>query len=351
MDSEQVERHIKEILFGKAIADITNSEGQEETYLIRSLTGRENVLVTYIHEKELTDGKRQGLCTQEELKELYLKSGTWTKEDDDKMESLSVGIKRLNNMIPDFQYRRNRLRQIKKRIQTAQEELNELQTAHHKLFVNCLEYRAQEVKFRKIAFYCLETIDEQPFWTAEEFNNFTDFIFVNNVVEAYLRTFILKECDIRAIARSPQWRYRWNGAKNGADLFGKAAAEWSEAQNALIYWSLYYDNVFMQPELPSHIVDDDAALDAWIEKESKKREKDVLNSRKSTAFSKKHGGNGLQEVFVFTDREDKESIEKIQGLNDPITRAGLRQERKVLEEKGEVREWELRKGKFIKRDE
>ena len=340
MIPEEIEKRIQEILYGKTIVELECNNGESNTFIIRSMTGKENAIVNYTHQKAIEDGRKARLCTQPELIRLFKKNGTWTEEDDIKIESLQTGIMRLQNMLPDYEFQKARQHSIKNRISKAQKELAQLESDKHGLFTHCLEYRAQDVKFRKVTFYCLESIDEQPIWTWEEFQNFTDFIFINNVMRAYINSFILPTEIIRELARSPQWRYRWNSVKNGADVFGYAVSEWSDAQNSLIYWSLYYDNVFEHPNCPMNLVNNDEALDAWMEKDNKKREKDVLTDGVSKTSQ---SGKGLKEVFIFTDKGDKETAEKIQSMNDPGTRNRLRAERKVLERKGRMSEWQLRK--------
>lgn len=336
MDSENISKHIQEILYGKTIKFIKDGANVENQYFLRSLTGKESALVSNLHEIALKEGRKANLCTQEEFEALFKKSNVWTEEDDNRIESLKVGIARLSSMMEDFKFLKSKWHSIKKERQKAQKELEELQNNKQRLFANCLEYRAQEVKFRWIAFYSLETIDEKSFWTIDEFNNFIDFIFINNVITAYIDSFVLPTKTVREIARSPLWRYKWCGTKNAADIFGKPASEWSEAQNSLIYWSLYYDNIFENPDVPHEIIDDDDALDVWLTNKYNERKKDVLSNKKTD------GKSGLQEVFIFTDKNDKKTQAEIASMNNPATRARLRKERKLIEDKGEVSEWNLR---------
>lgn len=344
MLSEEIEKRVQEILYGKAIVEIINEQNNACPFIIRSMTGRENSIVHYTHQQAIQEGRKAKLCTQIELVKEFNKRGTWTEKDDLEIESLQVGIGRLQKILPDYEFQKARYKSIERRISKARKDLAKLESAKHKLFTNCLEYRAQEMKFRKLAFFCLETIDEQSMWTWEEFQNFTDFIFINNVMQAYINVFILESKIVRELARSAQWRYRWNAVKNGVDVFGRPTSEWSEAQGSLIYWSLYYDNIFDHPNCPMNLIDNDEALDVWMAKDRKEREKDVLNNSKDTKA--KSSKNGLQEVFIVTDKGDKETVEKIQSMNDPGTRKRLQRERKELEKKGKVSEWKLRKGQY-----
>lgn len=344
MDYEAIEQKVRQVLFNKALVDITNGQNCTSSYFIKSLTGKEDALVSHIHATALRDGSRAGIISQNEWAEELEKRRLWTQEEEIEIESLKRGILRMKNMLPSYKFQKAKWHQVNNRLKAAQRELNELEETKRDLFLNCLEYRAQEVRYRKIAFFCLETIDEQPFWTETEFADWTDFRFIFNVTEAYIASFVLDEKTIREIARSPSWRYRWLATKNGADLFGKPASEWSQAQNGLVYWSLYYDGIFEDPDCPHQIVGDDEALDNWLKQRNRERDqkKDVYKNSKSKPGKKM--SKGLQEVFIFADRGDQETIDEIQSMNDPGTRARLRAERQMMEEKGMVTEWELRKG-------
>ena len=347
MEYEEIEQRVRQVLFNKALVEIANGAQETQTYFIRSLTGKEDAIVTHTYQKAMHEGIKAGLCTQDELAKEFAARGLWTQEEEIEIESLKRGLLRLKNMLPSYQFQKSKWHQVNNRINRSQRELDELQETKRNLFINSLEYRAQEVRYRKIAFYCLETIQEEQFWTEAEFNNWTDFRFIFNVTEAYIAAFVFDEKTVREIARSPAWRYRWLSTKNGADLFGKPASEWSQAQNGLIYWSLYYDGIFEDPDCPSELINDDDALDNWVKRRNRERQqnkgKAVYNNSKSKPGKKMSGGT--QEVFIFAERGDKESIDRIQEMNDPGTRARLREERKVLEkEKGMVTEWNLRKG-------
>jgi hypothetical protein len=354
MEYEEVENKIKQALLGKTLVNIADGAGQNNTYFIRSLTGREDAIVTYAHQQAINYGIKSDLCTQKELEKEFASRGLWTHEEEIEIESLKNGINRLKNILPSYQYQKSKWHQINNRINKSQRELNVLESTKRQLFINSLEYRAQEVRYRKIAFFCLENLDEKPFWSEKEFENWTDFCFIFNVTEAYISAFVLDEKTVREIARSPSWRYRWLATKNGSDLFGKAACEWSQAQNALIYWSLYYDGIFEDPDCPQELINDDAALDNWLKQKNRERlrnrsnnNKDVYKSDRSKSGKKMSGGT--EELFIFAERSDKKSIEKIQSMNDPGTRARLREEReKLAKEKGMVTEWNLRKGMYTK---
>jgi hypothetical protein len=353
MDGGQMETIIQEILWGKALVEIEDGEGKLVPAIIRSLTGRENNIINHIFKQALREGRESGLFSEDELRRQYATRGIWTKKDEQEIKVLEAGIRRLKRILPDFKNARAKSDTMKARIRRAERDLAKLQQTRAELFASTLEHRAAVIRSRKVAFFTLETIEERLFWTEEEFNNFIDMVFINNVVDSYYEHFVLKTPILREIARSSMWRYRWTSTQNAADLFGCSAADWSEAQNSLIFWSGYYDRIFEHHECPYELINDDEALDAWIERDSKKRRqerKDVSNDRKSNIIRHKNKQTvgGMRETFVMVDEGDNDTIAEIQSENDPLTRARLRQERKVIKSKGRVREWDLRKNQILR---
>jgi hypothetical protein len=106
MSPEEIEKRIQEILYGKAIVEIINEKGISCPFIIRALTGRENALVHYTHQQALSQGREAKLCTQLELERIFRDNGTWTNKDEEKIESLSTGIKRLKNILPDYEFQK-----------------------------------------------------------------------------------------------------------------------------------------------------------------------------------------------------------------------------------------------------
>ena len=339
MTSAEIEEKIQSILWGKALADIEDESGKTHHVIIRALNSKENNIVNYLYNKEMTDCKKSGICTDEELTKIYQKNDTWTQEEEDEILKLQNGIRKLKNVLPEYKFRKAKLASIKKRIKRAEKDLIELLNTRSLLFGNSLENRANEARTRKVIQLCLETMEETPFWTQEEFNSFVDIMFIQAVMRAYTDIFIFPVAITREIVRSSMWRYRWKAAKDGANLFGKPVSEWSEAQNSAVFWSQYYDWIFEHPDCPMGLVNNDEAIDKWVEDESRKQKSENVLSKRGNNSNP----NATTETFVMVDKGDKETISEVQSFNDDSTRRRLRTEQGKIKEKGEVTEWELRK--------
>ena len=199
------------------------------------------------------------------------------------------------------------------------------------------ESRAEEVVRRYMIFMsATDKFGKQTWATEEDFLASTDSYLVDLLTLRYLETHIMLEKDIREIARSGLWRFRWSASKNGESLFGKAVSEWSELQSALVYWSQFYDYVYESADRPNEsIIENDAALDAWSKEQSEG------SSKSSTSTAKMNSGH--QEQFIVVPDGDGGTIKKVHDLNPRTSKEQLGRERKQIKEKGRVSEWDLRK--------
>jgi hypothetical protein len=152
----------------------------------------------------------------------------------------------------------------------------------------------------------------------------------------YLENHIMSEADVREIARSGLWRFRWSASKNGESLFGKPISEWGELQSALVYWSQFYDYVYESMDRPSDmVIANDAALDAWSLDQNKG------SSNKAASLSK---NSNHQEQFIVVPDADQGTIDRVHDMNDKKSKDLISRERNKIKEKGSISEWDLRKG-------
>jgi hypothetical protein len=243
------------------------------------------------------------------------------------------------NQLKTSEFHTVRKRQLERKLKNIRVELEEINQQEVALFSVSAENRAEEVRRRLMVFLFTETIDEKPFWDSQtSFMKSTDNKFLNNLILAYFNHNIYNEKELRHIARSGEWRFRWIASKHGEGLFGRPIADWSEMQNMLVYWSEYYDGVYESMERPpDYIIEEDVACDAWVQDQNKKHSQNRLaNKKKGNKQKLDHA-----EQFVMVAKGDKEAIKKVQELNPEQVREQLRNEFKQIKKSGQVKEWEL----------
>ena len=327
-------------MWGKSFVDVLDQEGTEHTVVLRSLSIQENNYLNYMYNKELKNAQSNGILSCEQLKLLFEAQEIWGPDQEAERESLQKEKILIGNQLKSAEFNTNKKKQLTKRLKDIEEKIKDLNQYEVELFALSAENRAEEVKRRYMVCMFTETVEEKPFWQSkEEFIKSTDSRFLNNLILGYFRNNIYPEKDLRSIARSPEWRFRWIASKHGEQLFGKPIAQWSEMQNMLVYWSEYYDSIYDSIDRPAdYIIEDDAACDAWLQNYNKKITNDRLNNKKD----KKQGKLNHNERFVMVPKGDNEAVQKVQSLNPDQVRDKLRREfEQIQNSKGRIKEWSL----------
>ena len=171
-----------------------------------------------------------------------------------------------------------------------------------------------------------KTQDGQPY-------NFKE-VSISSVLDMVTQNEILPET-FRKLARSYPFRGMWNLSKKTGDLFGGSAIDVDKNKLALISYAQMYDNVYENPESPKdEVIEDDDCLDGWfilqrrkIEKDKKQAEADALISNEKIANS--------SEIFLMA--KNQEDVNNIYDLNDPVSRAKIKQRESQIESEGSVK--------------
>ena len=345
----EISDKIHQILWGKSYVDVIDSDDVPHTFILRSLSIHEQNEVKYLRRHELDLARHGGLLCDEELREIYEADGVWTSEEEKRIDDLQDAISRIGTQIKDFEFRRAKKRKLEQAQKRFQKELDELYVTRMNLFNLSAEQRAEEIARRHMVFLSTQTIDQRQFWPSrEQFDEYSDMVLLFKLAQAYYRQNQFSEAEIRQIARAGEWRYRWQASKRGESLFGRPIAEWSESQNAIVFWSQYYDSVYDSMDRPpAHVIENDAACDAWVEDQNKKvsaksssttkQDRSALGN-KTASKSKNH-----QEVFMMVQPDDKEAIQEVQEMNPSTIRRKLRMENEQIKNAGgkRIKEWNL----------
>lgn len=148
---------------------------------------------------------------------------------------------------------------------------------------------------------------------------------------------LLKEEEVRGIAKSSQWRTLWGAAK-GENVFRNSFCDLTNEQITLISWSRFYDNIQESMERPSdEVIQDDTALDGWAIVQSRKRIEEEKKQAGQRLVSEKMQGAG--EVII--PARNQREIEEINALNDTSAKQSINMMRKDLEKHGRLDEKDL----------
>ncbi len=347
---EKMTQNIQQILWGKSFVDVMDGNGDEHTFILRSLSIKESNHINYMYNRELLNAQREGILTLEQLKNLFEEQEVWTKADEDKREELILKKKMIENQIRDAQFSTVRKKNLKKALNKTEEEISEINSTEMSLFFMTAEQRSEEIKRRHMVRMFTEDMSEEPFWeTEQDFMQSRDFDLSTNLILAYYKYNMYDEKDMRQIARSTEWRFRWTASKNGENLFGRPISEWTEAQNFVVYWSEFYDSIYESYEKPADwIIEDDSACDAWVRDQNKKSGSGSGGtSEDKNVYGHKRATKKLDhaEQFIMVKRGDEQAVKKVQDMNTESTRQKLQVENeqidKVKDGGRRIKEWDL----------
>ena len=354
MDAQEIARGLDKILWGKSFVNLDNQFTPESTVVLRSLNISESNLVNHIYENTLAESLSVGILCDEDMRNFYEENDVWGERDEIEMETIKRQIKLLKSQIKDAEFFPVKQKQLKKKLKASEDKLRNKNNTKLQLFNCSAESRASEISRRFMVMMSTENMDGTPRWKSQQdFLEECDIDLIYQLAISYYKFNIFPEAELRAMARSPQWRFRWVASKNGADLFGKSISDWSEMQDALVYWSQFYDYVFDNPDRPNPIIiNDDDACDAWVEEQLKSRRlgggKNKQRSKPPrTQRSGKQTG-ARQEQFVMVKPGDADTVQRVQEMNPKSVRHKLQNEHKKIQESGKrLTEWQLRGREYL----
>ena len=346
MSPEEIEKANGKIAWGGRFIQAKDSSGTKHVLVIKSLSIRQRNFVNFIYDDALSEARSNGVMTKFDLYNKYKAKGIWTPLDDEKIEKLEEQIKKLNEIANHAKGREKKRFDIQIKKMTA--DYNNVANKRFDLFSQSAETYANEMQSLGLVFCSTHNDQGERIWNNwDDFLNNSDSLLILNVLSSIknIDTFTLKE--IREIARSTSWRFRWNGAKGVGDLFGKSVCEFDAEQQSLLYWSQVYDSVYESMERPPEdIIDDDAALDKWFEDQHRKDKAKEVSEKGAIGkikLSPKMRGSG--EIFIVTNpnvNPNAPNREEIDGLNTEFVRKFKQQEAEKIKEKGILSETELR---------
>jgi hypothetical protein len=347
MSPEEIERAINKIAWGGTFIEVANSDGNKKPLVIKPLSIRERNFVEFTYDRALKEALANGLMSKMELYGLYKKKGIWTPRDDEIIEKSKEEVKKLKQIAAGAKTQKEK-RRFEKQMEHLVGRYNEVSSKKADLFATSAETWAAEKRTLALVFCSIYDEQDRKLWDNwNDFMEHADDALVTNILASFKMVDALDVSEMRKIARSSSWRFRWNGAKTVGDLFGIPIIEFSAEQQSLLYWSQVYDSVYESMDRPTDdIIEDDEALDKWFEDQSKKRKQKELERTGGLGrikLSDRVRGHG--EIFVVTNpviNPDAPTAEEVDELNSEFTRKFKQQEYETIKKHGTLKEAELR---------
>lgn len=281
----------------------------------------------FLYQYEYDSAIKMGIPTLEESFEILKDRGKWTTVDQSILENLEKDKEGLKNKLTTLNLHKVAMRDTKAKITEIDAKIEKLHKQKYALWGSTAEYISEQAK-RRFLIEKIVKIDH-PLFNWNQRNTAVLSVY-------YYEKASLKDAVIREIARSNPWRVQWTLSKEtGTPLFARPATELTDLQKRLVSWSMTYDFAFNSRSRPQdYVINDDLAFDGWYSAEIKR----IENEQSANAIA---GDNRLvdaQEVFIPT---DKEGAKEVFEMNDPESKARIKERMKLVQEKKLVREIEM----------
>ena len=260
----------------------------------------------------------EGMVTNEKMSQLIEERNLVTQAEREKVKKIELQLeaqRKVLSMTTKVKARQDRVKEI---IKDLEKQRNEIIAKERSKYSMTAETRAEESRILYLcgaSTYFLEGNTDRLYWpNNESFVNEKDYDFRQKVLAKFITFYSgIPTKTIRAIARSNIWRIKYiTSTKISESLFGIPVSEYTSDMLNLVYWSHYYQNINeMLPEdqPPDDIIEDDEALDAFMEDYHKERTKEIADRKHRKGNKGKLSAFDKEEVIVTRTNELYEDIE------------------------------------------
>lgn len=234
-------------------------------FAVRYPDSREKDSSRIIYVSKCKELEKQGLPYKEDFKVFLLKNGCLEHDFYNKINNTEEIIKKILKA-REKTASPVQMAKIEADLVYYYELLNAIKSREDVLMLNTIESGAEVAKLNYLISKCvLVGIElEKRFWESyDDYLKFSDIEFVSICKQKYRELMVgMSPSMIRAIARSQDWKKRWEiSKKTGTPVFDGNSSNWDKNKIELCYWSNFYDNIIEHFNLKGNeILDDDDAL-------------------------------------------------------------------------------------------
>jgi hypothetical protein len=293
---EELDGYVQQVCTGKKLTYISNKLDEPVPLLFKYPTPEDNYLAKIIHDRALAEAESAGLPSLKEMEKIVRERGIYTEADEEQIAKLRSRIEGQQAILKKTVRVPARRDRVYENIRKLEEEVSKISLKKEPNLAMTCERKAAESKFLFLTSrgVCDPFTGERYWKSNEEFENESDFLFRKRIFLEYI-VFAhgLKQEVIRYVARSNLWRIRYVTAlKTGDNLFGCPIRDYNTDQLTLLYWSHFYQSVYemlSDDRPPDTIIEDDQALDAYMNDWQAERNRDATAARSKK--NNKYGQN------------------------------------------------------------
>lgn len=306
---EQLQNVIDEIVSGERLVCIQTKD--EPRFVVLRYPSRNDIRASevkmeYLKHKAIKDKFR----TEEQLMEEIRARGIWTEADDEIVQDLQEQLEKWRGKLTNPDLTDKAKETIRDAVYRLEEKIYKTEYKKEIILSNSAERKAHQEKYEYLCWLC----SRDPETGERLWDNYLTYCrFMNAEFKTKLLTELLpylrgrKVEEVRYVARSNLWRVNYVIAqKTSTPLFPRAVVDLTPDQTNLAWWSGYYQGIYeMLPEdqPDDRTVNDDEALDKYMEDLYKERSKD----RQDAKAQKKYGSKSarqMKEQLIMRDNPD-----------------------------------------------
>ena len=263
-----------------------------------------------------------GCYVEREILEILIEQDLWTPNVDKQAEELEKKSEDLKVAAFKSFFKKRELAGIKRKIRKT--DLQRVQCLMKKEQLNHLSCKGV-ANFAMKMFQLSKTCKDEQ-------GNIFDFesspISIKTVMDIVSDNAIDPK-DIRHIARTNPWRQMWTSTRKRDSVFPESATQLDMNKLNLLSYSLFYDNVYEDPDQPDEkVVEDDDCLDGWMIMQRRKREKDKKQRAVDSTLSNSKIANSQEVMLVANSQEE---AQEIYNLNPDNARGVIRQRQEQIQ--------------------
>jgi hypothetical protein len=307
---EDIEEYLEFISIGSKLVDINN-----KTLLFKYPSIYVRMLSRRIYKSDYDKAVEDGLLTYEQMSDLIKQRNIISESERNKLSKIESQLEAQRVLLAKTTRVKANQDRIKDIILNLEKQKYEIEAKERSKFAMTAETRAEEAK---ILFLCysstFDAYTEKLYWDdLDSFKNESNYVFRQAVLSEFISFYTgIRTPIIRAIARSNLWRIKYiTSVKTGDSLFSVPISEYTGDMLNLVYWSHYYNNINeMMPEdqPPDDIIEDDEALDAFMQSYHDERSKDVAERKHRKGNKGNLSAFNQEEVIVARTNELFEDI-------------------------------------------
>ncbi len=259
-----------------------------------------------VFEGAYSEAYRNDVMSKDDMFKWMIERGLWSKKQEGIIEGLHKDLERCQIEIYHARNNREKAEHIRKYIRAGERQIIDMMSKKMDQYQNTLEGIASAEQSSWLLEHCT-FLNGKPYDFSEMSMPY---------VFASWRESALSVRDIRELARNEPWKSLWTTRNDsGCDLFLDVKKRvLDDNQKVLLVWSQIYDNIQESMDCPSNdVISDDDMLDGWFIVQSKKREKEKIESEFEDS-TKSDKIRNSDEVFVMAG--STADVGRIENMND-----------------------------------